>query len=526
MNFEFLIKYRLSIVILILPLLCFIFRRFFLPNNLKELNEKSFYSISNKFISRNDLVIKELKINDYNNSRIYLKTNYNKISLFVILLKENYYEEKRIEFSICLNINNLSNISYDKNSFDYSENFGDKNIKFHIINENIFNLKKNYKLKFVSTKLRNNFTDLEIECFFEDFDLIMHLKKEKFTYKFFYLLESFITLIFNFLLSGIILSNEEYNLQNISIIFLLIIRKKLILQFIYRNLDFFHIGTPILKIFTFYFYLFLYGELIFSLTDIMNILALIIFFVVVCMYINIFKNNEINYFYCFNNKIEGNIIIKKNDNNNLVKNFNIQSCLILFIMIIFEYQNKIYLNSIPLLIALIEAILKHLLQREIMCKEDKIFCISFYFQGTIIYSFYLLMKNFGKFYRIKSSYSIFPFIIIFVLFFILNYIIKNDYKITYTMKDDFKKLKSINKDCCSICLQDFTYEDKIENKIFCKANKLYNINKTRCNHYFHEICLYSWRKYQNICPICKKDLDIPKYYYFYDYNPCPYKWGN
>ena len=244
------------------------------------------------------------------------------------------------------------------------------------------------------------------------------------------------------------------------------------------------------------------------------------------MYINIFKNNEINYFYCFNNKIEGNQIIKKKDNNNLVKNFNIQSCLILFIMVIFEYQNKIYLNSIPLLFALIEAIFKHLLQREIMCKEDKIFCISFYLQGTIIYSFYLLMKNLGKFYRIKCSYSIFPFIIIFSLFFILNYIIKNNYKITYAMKDDFKKLKSISKDCCSICLKDFSYEDKIENKILCKVNQLDNIHKTRCNHYFHEICLYSWRKYQNICPICKTSLDIPKYYYFYDYNPCPYKWQN
>ena len=104
-----------------------------------------------------------------------------------------------------------------------------------------------------------------MECFFEDFDIIMDLKKEKFTYKFFYLFESFITLIFNFLLCGNILSIEEYNMQNISIIFLLIIRKKLVLQFIYRNLDFFHIGTPIFKIFTFYFYLLINGELIFSL---------------------------------------------------------------------------------------------------------------------------------------------------------------------------------------------------------------------------------------------------------------------
>ena len=293
MNLEFLVKYRLSIVIIILPLFCFIFRRFFLPNNLKELNEKSFYSISNKFVSSNDLIIKELKFNDYNNSRIYLKTNYNKISIFVILLKENYYDEKRIEFSICLNINNLSNIYYANNSFDYSEKFGDKNnIKFNIINENIFNLKKNYTLKFVSIKLRSNFTDLELECFFEDFDIIMDLKKEKFTYKFFYLFESFITLIFNFLLSGNILSIEEYNMQNISIIFLLIIRKKLVLQFIHRNLDFFHIGTPIFKIFTFYFYLLINGELIFSLTDIMTFLGLILFFllyVCILIYLKIMK---------------------------------------------------------------------------------------------------------------------------------------------------------------------------------------------------------------------------------------------
>ena len=53
-----------------------------------------------------------------------------------------------------------------------------------------------------------------------------------------------------------------------------------------------------------------------------------------------------------------------------------------------------------------------------------------------------------------------------------------------------------------------------------------NIHHTLCNHYYHEKCLFKWRKYQNICPICRKGLDTPNFYYFYDYNPCLYEWVN
>ena len=530
MDFKFFFKYRLTIIIIILPIFSFFFRRLFLPNNLKELNEKSFYSMSNKFISKNNnnSKINEMKIHEYNNSRIYFKTSYNEISIFVTLSKENYYDEKRIEFSIYLKFYNLSNISYDNNSYIYSENFEDKInfVKFCKIKESFFNFKKMYILKSASLKFRNNFTDLNCEFFFEDFDLILQLKKEKHTYRYFYLFETFINLIFNFFLATNFLQKENYNLQNISIIFLLIIREKLFLQFISRNFEFFQIGTPLLKIFTFYFHLLLNEEIIFSLTDIIIILALILYIIVLCLYITIFKNNDINYFYCFNNKIENHNIIKKNNNDNLSKNIKLKSSLIIVFISIFDLSNNIYLNSLPLFLALIIASFKHLLQREIMCQEDKIFCSSFYLYGVIIYSYYLMTKNLGKFYRIKGSFLIFPFIIIFILYLILNYIIKNNYKITYIMKEDFKKIKSLDKDCCSICLKDFIYDDKNENKILCKVTQLDNIYKTKCNHYFHEICIFSWRKYKNICPICKNELVKPNYYYFYNYNPCPYKWQN
>ena len=93
------------------------------------------------------------------------------------------------------------------------------------------------------------------------------------------------------------------------------------------------------------------------------------------------------------------------------------------------------------------------------------------------------------------------------------------------MKDDFEKLKKIDKECCSICLKDFCYDNEMNNNnLFCRVIQNDNIHKTECNHYFHEKCLFIWRKYRNICPICKNELNQPNYYYFYDYTPCIYKW--
>ena len=86
-------------------------------------------------------------------------------------------------------------------------------------------------------------------------------------------------------------------------------------------------------------------------------------------------------------------------------------------------------------------------------------------------------------------------------------------------------LKYLDKECCSICLNEFSYNKENDNKLICKVTEYDNIHKTKCNHYFHEKCLFIWRKHKNKCPICKINLDLPKYYYFYEYTECIYKWS-
>ena len=85
------------------------------------------------------------------------------------------------------------------------------------------------------------------------------------------------------------------------------------------------------------------------------------------------------------------------------------------------------------------------------------------------------------------------------------------------MKDDFNKLTILNNECCSICLNKFKNTHNGRN-IFCKISEQDNIHLTKCKHYFHEICLFDWRKRKNICPHCRTTLEIPKYYYFYSYS--------
>ena len=91
------------------------------------------------------------------------------------------------------------------------------------------------------------------------------------------------------------------------------------------------------------------------------------------------------------------------------------------------------------------------------------------------------------------------------------------------MKKDFEKLKLLDEKCCSICLKNFDSDKNKINRLFCKVTQDENIHKTSCNHYFHERCLFNWRKYKNICPVCRKPLKIPNYYYFYDETPCIYR---
>ena len=236
------------------------------------------------------------------------------------------------------------------------------------------------------------------------------------------------------------------------------------------------------------------------------------------------NDNEMNYYYCFNNYIYNGHILKKKNNINLLK-YKIPVNILYCIYSLSGHYNSSYIETIPLIFIIIIAIFSHLFQREVMSSKDKIFCITFYFYGIIIYCYFSFIYNIGKFYRIEASFKILPFIIIFVLYIVLKYIIENEYKIKYVMKKDFNYLKYLDKEYCSICLNEFSYNKENDNKLICKVTEYDNVHKTKCNHYFHEKCLFIWRKHKNKCPICKINLDLPKYYYFYEYTECIYKWS-
>ena len=239
MNLDFLIKFRLTITILALPIILFITKKISIPkssNTFRQFNEQSFFQTFNKFIIKNKSMNNDLQIQDYNNTRIYFETKYNKIKIYVTLSKENYYDEKSIQFFIPLKINNSSNITYTNNSFYFSQKFNKKylNVKFTRTKENIFNKKINYYLKHISVKFNNNYSYLECHLSFEDFDLIFNLNKEKHTYKYYYILESTISIFCIFAVICINIQEKDHNLQNISIQFLLIIRAKIIISIINR----------------------------------------------------------------------------------------------------------------------------------------------------------------------------------------------------------------------------------------------------------------------------------------------------
>ena len=102
------------------------------------------------------------------------------------------------------------------------------------------------------------------------------------------------------------------------------------------------------------------------------------------------KTNEGIYFYCFNNKISNNIIIKSNEKINL-NSFYIKFCIILIMVKIFEYSNILIIKFMPLYIGFISAIIKYLLQRDAIYILDKYFCNIFYSFGYVIYIYDLLI---------------------------------------------------------------------------------------------------------------------------------------
>ena len=56
-------------------------------------------------------------------------------------------------------------------------------------------------------------------------------------------------------------------------------------------------------------------------------------------------------------------------------------------------------------------------------------------------------------------------------------------------------MKLENENICTICLEEI---------------QLYPITKLNCSHFFHLNCINLWKEKKNICPICRKQIIIPK----------------
>jgi hypothetical protein len=512
-------------IIVIFPVISFIVRKIspsLSSNYWSYLDNYSFYGTS-IFIPKNTSINNNsILIQDYKNIRLYIQTKLNKMNLYFTLLNSEYYDEERFDFSISLNTNK-SQIIYDNKSVIYKHNFDTEYFtKFRYtkhIYRNLFEQKLYYILKSISVNYTKSGNDTFFGCelFFIDFDLKINLKQEKYTYRVFYLIECFCDMVIYTLTATTI---YPHNTQNISILFLLNVRAILILSGIYIFFDLSKIGIPLFKLLLCYFHLVIYGEFLLSIIDILSIVLILFYLFFICCLIFSTVNNDSNYFYCFHNKIENGKIVKKNIKLNLINKI-ILSSVIFFIISYLDYSASIHKNFIPLYFSLFIAIMKYLTQREALYQTEKEYLLLLYSFETITYLYHLLKVNLGKFYRIKPRFHYEYFIMSIILYIILLIVITYDLRIKYFLREDFKKIKDKENDCCSICLRDFK-SDKHNNIIFCTITDEDNIHKTGCNHYFHEKCLFNWRKYKNICPICKKELDTPEYFYCFDENPLFY----
>ena len=263
---------------------------------------------------------------------------------------------------------------------------------------------------------------------------------------------------------------------------------------IYLKYTIFHIG------------LLLHGKFILSIFDIFiififitKIIASVIAFFAIFLF-------EKNYNYCFNNKIKDQKIVLKETK--ISKNYLIIFCILVYV----NYPFKTSFNHyFPLILIIILTIFKHLNQREVMYEKDNKFCIKFYSIGIEIYSFYLFRVDILFFLK---ECPFFPFIIILFLHIILYIVVKYEYKFKYVMEKDLERLKKLDKQSCPICLGKFIYDKTKANKYFIRATVNENIHETKCKHYFHERCLFLWRRNKNICPYCVRPLQIPQYYFF------------
>ena len=267
---EILKDYIVLEIIIILPIICYITRKISKPlysNPLIELNDISFFGVAD-FINSN-----EIFKSDHNNTRLFIETKNDKIILYFTLSNHKYYEDCGFSFDITLDVNESSLLFNNNNSINF---FADLENVSNIVKikdndkslfSNIFS-RKEISLKFLYLEYIKNNSNFQCALFLEDICLILNLKKERFTYKFYYLLEMIIdSLINNFLLN---INIWEHNFQNIYYLFTYVILAKINYNNIHLH-DFFKLGIPIFKLLVFYFHLLIHGEFLLSISDIMII---------------------------------------------------------------------------------------------------------------------------------------------------------------------------------------------------------------------------------------------------------------
>ena len=251
--------------IIILPILCKITRKIFPPyssNKFRSFDSFSYYSSSNNISLKDNHTQNMLAIQEYQHSRVFIKTKHNKIKLYISLSQGSSYEDKKIIFYIDLDINNLSNITINNYSFIYSEILANEKVFLKLIQNNLYDNKEEeaHLLKNISIEIHNSYKDFMALLIFDTFDLNLNLKKEKLTFRFFYLLGAFLNFILYFIIIAFFINENYYNLKNISITFLVIIRAKIV-QSIVNDLKCFEkVGLPIHKYLLFYCHLLIYRE--------------------------------------------------------------------------------------------------------------------------------------------------------------------------------------------------------------------------------------------------------------------------
>ena len=216
-------------IIIILTILCQITRKIFPYNRLRYFDNFFYYSSSNNITLKENHTQNMLQFQEYRHSRAFINTESNKINFYITLSQRNSYDDKRIILSILLDLNKSSNATINNYSFNFSEKITNENLFFEftqILSDK--DIRESHLLKYISIGMNNAFNDLEASFIFDTFDLNLNLKKEILTIRFFYLVGVFLNCILYFIVSSFFLNEKGYNLQNISIAFLIIIRARLV----------------------------------------------------------------------------------------------------------------------------------------------------------------------------------------------------------------------------------------------------------------------------------------------------------